>query len=104
MTFAQPDERIGNQITDPRYHSACPRARRPSTRSSSSARSDPDPERRLHVTPSALGGLRQRVTIAIALACGPRSSSPTSDDALDVTVQAQILDLLAAQQRERSMG
>ena len=66
----------------------------------------PDPKRRMKAFPHQLsGGMNQRVMIAMAIACNPRlliADEPTT--ALDVTIQAQILDLLLQLQEERDMA
>jgi oligopeptide/dipeptide ABC transporter ATP-binding protein len=65
-----------------------------------------DPHKRLHEYPHRLsGGMRQRVMIAMALSCQPKlliADEPTT--ALDVTIQAQILELLRKLQEERGMA
>jgi len=66
----------------------------------------PDPERRLREYPFQFsGGMKQRVMIAMALAGVPRlliADEPTT--ALDVTIQAQVLDLMVSLQQARGMG
>jgi len=108
MTSLNPVMKIGRQITEGlRYHHNLSKAdARDQALELLKSVGIPDPVRRLDQYPHELsGGMRQRVTIAIALACGPHllfADEPTT--ALDVTVQAQILNLLKEQQEERHMA
>jgi peptide/nickel transport system ATP-binding protein len=108
MTSLNPVLSIGAQIAETLVHHlrVSRRAARERARELLAAVGIPAPEARLREYPHQLsGGMRQRVTIAMALACEPRlliADEPTT--ALDVTVQAQILDLLQHQQRERGMA
>jgi oligopeptide/dipeptide ABC transporter ATP-binding protein len=108
MTALNPVKRIGQQITESlRLHLDMdrPEARATAVELLRSV-GIPSPEERVAWYPFQLsGGMRQRVMIAIALACNPRlvlADEPTTG--LDVTVQAQILDLLARLQSERHMA
>jgi oligopeptide/dipeptide ABC transporter ATP-binding protein len=108
MTSLNPVMRIGKQITESlEYHFDMDRKEaRQTALALLTSVNIPEPARRLKQYPHELsGGMRQRVVIAVALACGPKllfADEPTT--ALDVTVQAQILDLLRQQQRDREMA
>ena len=98
MTALNPVFTIGSQIEETlRIHGRAARAdARQKAIELLATVSMPEPERRVREYPHQLsGGLRQRALIALALACGPAlliADEPTT--ALDVTIQAQILDLL----------
>ncbi|MER7005999.1 ABC transporter ATP-binding protein [Dactylosporangium sp. NPDC000555] len=105
MTALNPVVRIGRQLTEclPGLSGAAARAKAVELLRSVGI---PAPERRLAEYPHSLsGGMRQRVTIAMALARDPKlliADEPTT--ALDVTVQAQILDLLERKRKELEMS
>ena len=108
MTSLNPVMKVGKQITESlRYHLDMDKGEaRETAIALLTSVGIPEPAQRIDEYPHQLsGGMRQRVMIAVALACGPRllfADEPTT--ALDVTVQAQILDLLKAQQVERHMA
>ncbi|MCX5821349.1 MAG: ABC transporter ATP-binding protein [Deltaproteobacteria bacterium] len=108
MTSFSPVHTVGDQIIEAvRLHNAVGK-REARRRGIEALRSVgiPKPERRIDEYSFELsGGLRQRAMIAVALSCDPRlliADEPTT--ALDVTTQAQILDLLRKLQQERGMA
>jgi peptide/nickel transport system ATP-binding protein len=108
MTSLNPLMKIGEQIAEPlREHLGM--SRKDAWTTAERLLRDvriPEASRRLDQYPHEMsGGMRQRVMIAIALACGPTmlfADEPTT--ALDVTVQAQILELINEQRRDRNMS
>jgi oligopeptide/dipeptide ABC transporter ATP-binding protein len=108
MTSLNPVFTVGEQIAEAlRLHRRLSRkAARQAAIAAMKEVAIPDPERRINDYPHQLsGGMRQRVMIAMALACDPKlliADEPTT--ALDVTIQAQILELLNGLRRTRELG
>ncbi len=108
MTSLNPVHTVGDQIAESliRHERVSPRAARARAVELLAQLGIPEPARRAAAFPHQLsGGMRQRAMIATALACRPRiliADEPTT--ALDVTIQAQILDLLRTLQRDTGMA
>jgi len=108
MLALNPVIKVGAQITEALalHRNLAGQAARDAARALLDAVGVPDATRRLDCYPFELsGGLRQRVMIAMALAGEPRlliADEPTT--ALDVTIQAQVLDVLRRLKTERQMG
>ena len=108
LTSLDPLLRVGDQVDEQiRLHLGLDRrATRRRTLELFAAVGIPEPERRVRHHPHELsGGQRQRVMIAMALSCDPDlliADEPTT--ALDVTVQAQVLELIRTEQRRRGMA
>jgi oligopeptide/dipeptide ABC transporter ATP-binding protein len=108
MTSLNPVFRIGEQIAEVlRLHRGLPKTAALDVATELLTQVGiPSPGERLQDYPHQLsGGMRQRVMIAMALACDPQlliADEPTT--ALDVTIQAQIMDLLKTLQQERGMA
>ncbi len=108
MTALNPLHRIGHQVAEPlRLHRGLSaRAAKQEALALLDRVGIADAARRIDAYPHQFsGGQRQRITIAMALACGPEvliADEPTT--ALDVTLQQQILDLLAELVTERQMA
>ncbi|NRS51155.1 ABC transporter ATP-binding protein [Brevibacillus sp. HB2.2] len=108
MTALNPTMKVGTQIVEGfvRSHRVSREEARKRAIEMLSLVGIPDPEKRIDQYPHQFsGGMRQRVVIAIALACQPKlviADEPTT--ALDVTIQAQILDLLKRLQEEQELS
>jgi oligopeptide/dipeptide ABC transporter ATP-binding protein len=108
MTSLNPVYKVGEQIAEAlRLHRGMSRQQaREAAVEAMKEVSIPDPARRANDYPHQLsGGMRQRIMIAMALACDPKlliADEPTT--ALDVTIQAQILELLNELRKTRELG